>query len=220
MKKDYSKYFGEDYYEKIDGYKIRNRQSITLGNHGNYRWEHKGQQNELAKKWNFLEKRLRSKWQKILFVGCGKGFELAFFNSRGKDAWGIDFSEYVVENAHPEIKDRVFREDICEIKRFGDNEFDVVASFDVLALVDRTKREKAIEKISRMASQHIVIRTKVLGDRIKRKNRIDIYDGAPVYLESSWYWVKLFEDYGKFRFQEATFYRSDFSKIWMVFKRK
>lgn len=220
MKKNCSECFGEDYYEKVGGYKIRGMQTVTLGDHGNYNWDHPGQQNELAKKWGFITKRLREAWKNILFVGCGKGFELAFFQDKGKEVYGIDFSEYVIDNIHSDIRHLVFREDICETEFFGEDEVDVVASFDVLALVAWRKRKKAVKNISRMAKKYVVIRTKVLGSKIKSKRGPDMYDGTPVYLEPPWYWVQLFEKYGKFRLQEAMFYRPDFSKIWMVFKRK
>lgn len=220
MKLDYSECFGEDYYEKVGGYTIRGTQTITLGDYGTYNWDHPGQQNELAKKWGFMRKRLVGIWKSILFIGCGKGFELLYFQDKGKEVYGIDFSEYVIDNIHPDVKHLAFREDVCETEFCGEDGVDVIASFDVLALVDRMRRKRAVKNISRMANKYIVIRTKVLGNRIKKKRGPDIYDGVPVYLEHPWYWVNLFQEYGKFRLQEAMFYRPDFSKVWMVFKRK
>lgn len=221
MKKDFSQYFRKDYYEKIGGYKIRGQKSITLGNHGSYRWDYKGFQTELGKRWNFIKKfLLMTSWQKVLFIGCGKGFEVLFFRNQNKDAWGIDFSEYAIENAHPDIEDYVFREDICNMKRFKENEFDIVASFDVLALIRRGGRKKAVKKISQLARKYIIIRTKVLGSREKKKRGPDAYDGSPVYLETPQYWVRLFENCNKFKFKLAVFYRTNFGKVWMIFQRK
>lgn len=195
---DFSKYFGKDYYEKEGGYRINGHFVTNPGRYGHYHWSHKSLQKRLEMQYNLLMENITADCKKILVVGCGKGFEPLFFRQRGLDAYGIDISYYAINHAHPKIKGFVFREDICSTERFKEDEFDVVASFNVLSLVDKTKRKDMAERVSCFASKFLVLKFGVAGDRIPKRIKPDGYDGAPIYLEPLEYWVALFEGFGKF----------------------
>lgn len=70
---------------------------------------------------------------RILEVGCGKGFLLHDFLKVVPDAdvTGLDFSEYAIENAKPEVKDRLVYGDAADLP-FEDDEFDLVISINTL----------------------------------------------------------------------------------------
>lgn len=165
-------------------------------------------------------------WKKILFVGCGKGELVRYFRNKGYDAYGVDISNHAIESCHSSIKDYVFCEDICNMKRFKENEFDVISSWTALHIIDRTKRHKAIKKIVQLANRHIVVRLFVSGSMIVPKiepfwhSGDCIHDGAPVYLEPSDYWIRLFEKFGKFRLKKVEcnglFLQSFFLTLWRV----
>jgi protein-L-isoaspartate(D-aspartate) O-methyltransferase len=70
---------------------------------------------------------------KVLDVGCGKGFLLYDFTQvlPGVEVHGIDVSEYALEHAKPEIKDRLQLSTASTLP-FGDKEFDLVVSINTL----------------------------------------------------------------------------------------
>ena len=70
---------------------------------------------------------------RILDVGCGKGFILYDFTKAvpGVEVVGIDISEYAIKNAKEEIKDCV---QVCNANKlpFEDNSFDLVISINTV----------------------------------------------------------------------------------------
>lgn len=70
---------------------------------------------------------------KVLDVGCGKGFLLYDFTQvlPGIEIVGIDISEYAIENAKEEAKPFL---QVCDAKKldFDDNSFDLVVSITTL----------------------------------------------------------------------------------------
>lgn len=211
MKSDnYEKYFGKDYYEIIGDYYVDGYLSIAQSLGGHYKWEDEVVQKRNKCIFDWVRERTPEKcifckgaWRKILDVGCGKGFLIKYFRDKGYDAWGVDISKYAIDNCHPDVKDYVFREDICDMKRFKENEFDVVISWGVLGLINRTKREEAIKKISQLTKNYLVLLLIVEGSMIAKKTKPDGYDGAPIYLKPLHYWIQLVEKFNKFRLREV-----------------
>lgn len=70
---------------------------------------------------------------KILDVGCGKGFLLYDFTQvlPGLEVSGIDISSYAIKHAKPEIKDRL-QLGSAKALPFANNEFDLVISITTL----------------------------------------------------------------------------------------
>jgi len=68
---------------------------------------------------------------KILDIGCAKGFLLYEFKKLlpDVDVVGIDISEYCIENAKEEVKDKLF---VCDAANmpFEENQFDLVISIN------------------------------------------------------------------------------------------
>lgn len=70
---------------------------------------------------------------KLLDVGCSFGFFVKTASNRGFAAAGMDISEFAIKNAerlHPDLK--FFLMDIQKKTSFGDGEFDVVTTFELL----------------------------------------------------------------------------------------
>lgn len=223
---DYERYFGKDYYEILGRYSIDGHFSTAMSMNGNYRWEKEVIQKGIKHRYNYIRERspenctyCKGIWRKILFVGCGKGFEVLYFRNKGYDAWGIDISKYAIDNCHPDVKKYVFHEDICDMDRFKENEFNVVASWDVLGFIDHTKQEKAIRKISQLAKNYIQLKFIVEGALIARKTEPDGYDGGPIYLKPLYYWVQLVEKFNKFRLREVKCTCPSLTRAWATFWR-
>lgn len=89
--------------------------------------------------------------QKILDVGCGKGFLLHEFTQAvpGIEVTGLDISQYAIDNAKPEIKCSLFQGS-AEKLPFEDNEFDAVVSLGALHNLEIDRVFCAIREIMRV----------------------------------------------------------------------
>lgn len=92
---------------------------------------------------------------KVLDVGCGKGF-LAFDLTQvvpGLDVYGIDVSEYALENAKPEIKLKLQVGNAINLP-FPDNNFDLVISINTLHVLHAYDLEKALREVERVGKKN------------------------------------------------------------------
>ena len=92
---------------------------------------------------------------KILDVGCGKGFLLYDFTKvvPGLELHGIDISEYAIENAKEEIKDRLRVGNATSLP-FEDNYFDFVFSITTLHNLHCYDLDKALREIQRVGRKN------------------------------------------------------------------
>ena len=93
--------------------------------------------------------------QKILDVGCGKGFQLYELTQilPGLEVWGIDVSEYAIEHGKEEIKNRL---QICNATKlpFPDQYFDFVFSINTLHDLHNYELDVALREIERVGKQN------------------------------------------------------------------
>ena len=92
---------------------------------------------------------------KVLDVGCGKGFLLYDFTEvlPGIEVHGIDVSEYALENAKPEIKDRLQLASAAKLP-FADDEFDLVVSINTLHNLYCYDLHDALKEMERVSRRH------------------------------------------------------------------
>lgn len=97
---------------------------------------------------------------KILDVGCGKGFLLFDFTKvlPGVEVYGIDVSQYAIEHAKEEIKDRL---KVCSATElpFPDAHFDFVFSINTLHNLHCYDLDKSLREIQRVGkiNRHICV---------------------------------------------------------------
>ncbi|EAT59793.1 class I SAM-dependent methyltransferase [Chlorobium ferrooxidans] len=138
---------------------------------------------ELAKKWDFDYwdgdrkicyggyRYMEGRWEKvaramvehyglkegdrILDVGCGKGFLLYDFTRvvPGLELSGIDISRYAIENAKEEIKDRLTVGNATSLP-YPDNYFDFVYSITTLHNLYCYDLDKALREIERVSKKN------------------------------------------------------------------
>ena len=91
---------------------------------------------------------------RILDVGCGKAFLLYDFTQvlPGCEITGLDISEYAIDNAKPETKERLQVGAAHELP-FEDNSFDLVVSINTLHNLPCYQLEKAIMEIERVGKK-------------------------------------------------------------------
>jgi protein-L-isoaspartate(D-aspartate) O-methyltransferase len=88
---------------------------------------------------------------RILDIGCGKGYLLYEFTQLLPQCQitGLDISEYAIENAKPEVKDRLMCGNASELP-FDDSAFDLVISNGALHNLKIYELTKAIQEVERV----------------------------------------------------------------------
>ncbi|MBP6917382.1 MAG: methyltransferase domain-containing protein [Legionellaceae bacterium] len=92
---------------------------------------------------------------KILDVGCGKGFLMYDFTKvvPGIDIRGIDISEYAIANAKEEIQDKIQVGCATELP-YPDDYFDLVISITTLHNLHNYELDKALREIERVGKKN------------------------------------------------------------------
>lgn len=92
--------------------------------------------------------------QKVLDVGCGKGFLLYDFTqvAPGAEVTGIDVSEYAIANAYEGMRDRL-RVGNANKLPFPDKSFDLVISINTLHNLHCYDLDAALREIERVGRQ-------------------------------------------------------------------
>jgi len=92
---------------------------------------------------------------KILDVGCGKGFQLYELTQLcpGVEAYGIDVSAYAIGNAKEEVKGRLQVGSATSLP-YADGEFDFVFSINTLHNLHCYDLDKALREIERVGKKN------------------------------------------------------------------
>ncbi|MFL6244853.1 MAG: class I SAM-dependent methyltransferase [Thermoanaerobaculia bacterium] len=94
---------------------------------------------------------------RVLDVGCGKGFLLYDFTKvvPGIEVRGIDVSQYAIDNAKEEIKDRLQIGNATSLP-FDDKSFDLVVSINVLHNLHNYELDRALREIERVGKNKYI----------------------------------------------------------------
>ena len=87
---------------------------------------------------------------KVLDVGCAKGFLVKDLLAEGIDAYGVDVSEYALMNCEPEAVGRLHIGS-AEHLPFPDKSFDVVLAINVLHNLHKPELIQALHEMERLA---------------------------------------------------------------------
>lgn len=96
------------------------------------------------------------KKDKILDIGCAKGFLVKDFIDKGIDAYGIDISRYALSEAPKQIKKKVFLGNAKRIP-FNDNTFKLVISINTLHNLNKNDFKVALKEINRVSNKFCFI---------------------------------------------------------------
>ena len=93
--------------------------------------------------------------EKILDIGCGKGFLLYDFTKvvPGIEVYGIDISEYAIQNSKEEIGPSL-QVSNCTNLPFEDNYFDYVYSINTFHNLHNEDLEKALNEMNRVSKSN------------------------------------------------------------------
>ena len=130
--------------------------------------------------------------QRILELGCAKGFILVEFTKLGLDVEGMDISEYAHLNADPRVRDKISIGDSTRLP-FDDNEFDFVLSKEMLPHVGEPDLSLVIKEAMRVAKGSIFFDIQV-GESSKEQALMSRWDSTHKTLRSSEWWRKFLEE--------------------------
>jgi ubiquinone/menaquinone biosynthesis C-methylase UbiE len=91
-----------------------------------------------------------SKGDRVLDIGCAKGFLVKDLVALGIDAYGIDVSKYAIMNCEPEVVGRLQIGSAEELP-FPDGSFDAVLCINTLHNLPRDLAKLALQEMQRLA---------------------------------------------------------------------
>ena len=129
---------------------------------------------------------------RVLELGCAKGYALVEFAKRGMDVVGVDGSAYAKENAHPDVMNRILRRDFLDQLPFEEGAFDLVFAKDVLAHVARQVLVAILGEF-REVSKGALWFDIVCSDTRRERTQLGRWDGTFKTLRSQAYWARLMD---------------------------
>ncbi|MGE5390786.1 MAG: class I SAM-dependent methyltransferase [Deltaproteobacteria bacterium] len=141
--------------------------------------------------------------QKVLDVGCGKGFLLYEFTQvvPGIEVVGLDISKYAIDNAKEEIKPCLVQ-GLAQELPFADNSFDLVYSITTLHNLYIYDLQKAIKEINRVSKENAHIAVESYRNEKEKANLLYWQLTCEAFLTpEEWQWLYHEWDYkGDFSF--------------------
>ncbi len=108
---------------------------------------------------------------KILDVGCGKGFLLYDFTLvvPGVEIYGIDISQYAIDNAKEEVRDRLTVGNATQLP-WPDQHFDLVYSLNTLHNLHCYDLDPALREIERVGRKNKYICVESYRNEVEKAN--------------------------------------------------
>jgi ubiquinone/menaquinone biosynthesis C-methylase UbiE len=108
------------------------------------------------------------KGDKVLDVGCAKGFLVKDLLDKGIDAYGIDISKYAVKNCHKDVKDRISLGNAKKLN-FADKSFKLVLAINVIHNLNSIDCGKALREISRVSYKYSFVQVDTYRTKEEKK---------------------------------------------------
>lgn len=156
----------------------------------NYYKTHCGEEYERGKGWeevfgNFADRMVREiQPQKVMDVGCAKGFLVEAFRDRGIEAYGIDISEYAVADAREDIRKYCAVQSVLNPIQ---DKYDLVTCIEVLEHLEPEDIALAVQRICEMSD-----------DIIFSSTPFDYREESHISVHPAEYWVEQFTYQGFF----------------------
>jgi SAM-dependent methyltransferase len=169
--------FNREYFE--DG--VRHRVSA----YENYKWMPERTIREASSLINNIQ------FERVLDFGCAKGFMVHALRLLGKDAHGVDVSEYAVSNCHPKVKDYLTVIESVEDIKGG---WDLIVAKDVLEHIPKEELPNVLSALRRRC-KYLFIGVP-LGDGVRYRIREYEMDITHVVREPEEWWLTTIVDSG------------------------
>jgi ubiquinone/menaquinone biosynthesis C-methylase UbiE len=151
--------------------------------------------------------------ERVLDVGCAKGFLVKAFKDMGIEAWGVDVSEYALSTAPDDVRKFLYKVDMNkDALPFADGYFDCIAFLGTIECLD--SHEKILSELRRVMQPGA-------GMYIRTAYRTDPEDTIRRNVHGRGYWLKEFCSYG---FKLLPTWQGPFANQWsygtLLFERK
>lgn len=131
---------------------------------------------------------------RVLDVGCAKGFLVKDLLAIGIDAYGIDVSEYALMHCEPEVVGRL-QIGSCDHLPFPDGSFDAVLAINTIHNMDRDGCIRSLREMERLAPGKGFVQV----DSYHTPEQKDIFESWVLTAKFHDYpdgWVKVFQEAG------------------------
>jgi hypothetical protein len=125
----------------------------------------------------------------VLDAGCAWGFLVEAFRNHGVEAYGVDISEYAIQNVHPDIKPYCW---IGSITEPFPNKYDLITCIEILEHLPQKEAEKATENLCTHSNEIVFSSTP-----------FDYKESTHFNVQPPEYWAEQFARYGFYRDLES-----------------
>jgi 2-polyprenyl-3-methyl-5-hydroxy-6-metoxy-1,4-benzoquinol methylase len=140
----------------------------------------------------------------VLDAGCALGFLVEGFRNRNIEAWGIDISEFAIQNVDPSIKSYC---SVGSISQPFPQRYDMIVTIEVLEHLPKANAENAVANLCAHTD-----------DIIFSSTPFDYKEATHYNVQPPEYWAELFARHGFFHDVD---YDATFISSWAVrFQRK
>lgn len=91
---------------------------------------------------------------RVLDIGCAKGFVVHDFRAGGMEAFGLDISDYAIANAMDDVKPFLRTGTAADLSAYADQSFDLVLSINTLHNLQLPQLFQALREIERVGRRH------------------------------------------------------------------
>ena len=132
----------------------------------------------------------------LLDIGCAKGFMLYDFSLLypGIESCGIDISEYAIDAAVPQIRDRLKIGNATNLP-YEDDSFDLVVSINTIHNLERDDLIRALQEIERVSKKYSFVTVDAYSNDEEKKAMLDWNLTAKTILSVN-EWKDLFSEAG------------------------
>lgn len=132
---------------------------------------------------------------RVLEIGCAKGYLMYEFHKLGMDVAGCDISDYAISQVPEEICSNFTVCSADNLSAFSDNSFDLVLTIDCLNNLDSDGVDRAISEIARVTRKHGFIRVGSYHNEAEHEN-IRSWGVTSLIFEDPEGWMRRFEKCG------------------------
>ena len=150
----------------------------------------------------------------VIVLGCARGYMVQAFHERNIDAFGVDISEWTIENGAPLVADRLYCGDVCDLSMWDEQEFDLVVALDVLEHIHTPDLYKALDEACRVGK--ILVFDAPIDIDNDRPDQSDGTDESHVSIYSKEWWITEFmkRGYEPIHSQEFIYPEEKFDSRW------
>jgi len=128
---------------------------------------------------------------KVLDIGCAKGYLVESLNNLKINSYGIDISSYAIRKSNPKLKKKLFVGNALSLP-FKDNFFDLVLSINTLHNLEKQDCILALKEIMRVSKKHRFIQVDSYYNK-KQKKLFENWVLTAKYHDYPDKWRKLFK---------------------------